>query len=108
MIAFGKQNRRERQCLVRPAYRSLSRIRCDRFRGIAPAMDSRTNFCLDQSQPPLGSRFRALPKTVVAFVRVARIRMMLRRLAATAWSGIQTSRMGFEAPVTVPVIVCKP
>src|SRR5215204_2788859 len=35
-------------------------IRCSRLRDLAQAMDCRANFCLDQSQSPTSSRFRAL------------------------------------------------
>ena len=61
-------------------------IRRGRLRGFAQAMDCRTHLCLDQSQPPLGSHFERYTTTVAAFVRLAMIRIMLKRLAATASS----------------------
>ena len=41
---------------------------------------------MDQSKSPPGSRFERYATTVVAFVRLAMIRIMLRRLAANASS----------------------
>jgi hypothetical protein len=46
-------------------------------------MDRRKDIRLDQSQSPLGARER-YATTVTAFIRLAMIRVMLRRLAANA------------------------
>jgi len=38
---------------------------------------------MDQPQPPFGARLERYATTVAAFVRLAMIRIMLRRLAAS-------------------------
>src|SRR6185503_18609671 len=57
-------------------------IRCQGLPGLAQAMDSGADVCLDQSQPWLARDFERYATTVAAFVRLAMIRIMLRRLAA--------------------------
>jgi hypothetical protein len=61
-------------------------IPCCRIRSLAQAMDRRKDIRLDQSQSPLGARLERYATTVAAFIRLAMIRIMLRRLAANASS----------------------
>jgi transposase len=58
--------------------------RCDRhrFRGAAEALDRRAHHRLDQPQPRLVRDFERHCRIAAAFVRMAMIRVMLRRLAA--------------------------
>jgi hypothetical protein len=64
-----------------------------RIRSLTQALDRRTNLCLAQPFSTLGTRFRALRQDVAAFIRLAMIRIMLKRLVATP-RRIQTLRMG--------------
>jgi hypothetical protein len=49
-------------------------------------MDRRKDVRLDQSQSPLGRDFERYATTVIAFIRLAMIRIMLRRLAVNTSS----------------------
>ena len=62
--------------------------------GLAQKVDCRKDLRLDQLQSRLARDFERYTITVAAFVRLAMIRIMLRRLAANASSSIQTYRMG--------------
>ena len=54
--------------------------RTAQMRRLAQALDRRTNPGLDQLQSPLARDFERYARTVAAFVRLAMIRIMLRRL----------------------------
>ena len=55
-------------------------------RGTAETVDCRADVCMDQPQSPLGRDFERYSATAAASVRLAMIRIMLRRLAANASS----------------------
>jgi len=61
-------------------------IPCCQIRSLAQAMDRRKDIRLDQSQSRLARDFERYATTVIAFIRLAMIRIMLRRLAANASS----------------------
>ena len=52
------------------------------FEVLPETMDRREDLRLDQSQPPLARDFERYAATAAAFIRLAMIRIMLRRLAA--------------------------
>jgi len=60
-------------------------IPCCRIRSLAPAMDRRKDIRLARNRR-LARDFERYATTITAFIRLAMIRIMLRRLAANASS----------------------
>ena len=61
-------------------------FRCCRLQGLAQTLDRRTTFARISRNRRLARDFERYATTVVAFVRLAMIRIMLRRLAANTSS----------------------
>jgi hypothetical protein len=57
-------------------------FRCCRLRSLTHALDRRTHLCLAQPFPRLARDFELYARTVAAFIRLAMIRIMLKRLVA--------------------------
>ena len=55
---------------------------CTHLRRLAQAMDCRAHVRMDQPQPPFERDFERYARTTAAFIRLAMIRIMLRRLTA--------------------------